>query len=66
MDSAPQESIPDSTTYELVFFDFRVPGTINQLHFARRAWGQAAEVERLCQGRAVLVVRPGGARELAG
>ena len=65
MASASRASIEDSRTYELVFFDFRVSGAINRLYRARRAWGQAAEVKRLCQGRAVLVIRPGGAKDLA-
>ncbi len=64
MDSAPKDSIPDSRTFELVLYDFGVRGSRTHLWRAKRAWGQAAEVERLRQGRAVLVIRPGSAKEI--
>jgi hypothetical protein len=57
---------PSNVTEELwIVFDCRGPGAKNRLHRERRAWGAAATLETLGYGRAVLVVRPGGARELA-
>jgi len=58
-------SIQDSLPATLIVFDCRGPGAKNRLHRERRAWGAAATVENLGHGRAVLVVRPGGALELA-
>jgi hypothetical protein len=46
-------------------FDCRGPGAKNRLHRERRAWGARATVESLGSGRVVLVVRSGGALELA-
>jgi hypothetical protein len=48
-----------------IAFDCRGPGAKNRLHRECRAWSTAATVESLGYGSAVLVVRPGGARELA-
>lgn len=64
---APQEefySKPDTEVW--IAFDCRGPGAKNRLHRERRAWGASATIESLGYGRVVLVVRPGGARELAG
>ena len=58
-------SIQDSLPETLIVFDCRGPGAKNRLHRERRAWGAAATLEVLGYGRAVLVVRPGGPRELA-
>jgi hypothetical protein len=55
---------PSNATEELwIIFDCRDPGAKNRFHRERRAWGTAATVENLGYGRAVLVVRPGGAVE---
>ena len=59
------KSIQDSPPETLIVFDCRGPGAKNCLHRERRAWGAAATLEVLGYGRAVLVVRPGGPRELA-
>jgi len=48
-----------------LLFDCRGRGAKNRLHRERRAWGSSATVESLGYGRVVLVVRPGGALELA-
>ena len=64
--NAPQDefySKPESEVW--IAFDCRGPGAKNRLHRERRAWGSRASVENLWYGRAVLVVRPGGAKELA-
>ena len=56
---------PSSSTEELwIAFDFHGPVAKNHFHRERRAWGSCATLERLGYGRAVLVVRPGGVREL--
>ena len=49
-----------------VAFDLRVPGSSSLLRAFRRAWGRAVSVEELGPDRVVLMVRPGGALELAG
>ena len=49
----------------LVAFDLRVPGSRSLLSAFRRAWGSSATTESLGYGRAVLIVRPGGALRLA-
>ncbi len=61
---APHSSIQDSPLETLIVFDCRGPGAKNRLHRERRAWGSCATMESLGYGRVVLVVRPGGAREL--
>jgi hypothetical protein len=58
-------SIQDSPPETLIVFDCRGRGAKNRLHRERRAWGPSATIESLGYGRVVLVVRPGGARELA-
>ena len=57
--------IQDSPPETLIVFDCRGPGAKNRLHRERRAWGSRAAIESLGHGRAVLVVRPGGALEFA-
>jgi hypothetical protein len=49
-----------------IAFDCRERGAKNRLHRERRAWGSCATLVNLGYGHALLVVRPGGARELAG
>jgi hypothetical protein len=62
---APSRSIQDSPPETLIVFDCRGRGAKNRLHRDRRAWGSRATIENLGYGRAVLVIRPGGATELA-
>jgi hypothetical protein len=59
-------SIQDSSPETRIVFDCRGPGAKYHLHRERRAWGDAATVENLGYGRAVLVVRPGDALEING
>ena len=59
-----KSSIQDSPPETLIVFDCRGPGAKNRLQRERRAWGATATVENLGYGRAVLVVRSGGALEL--
>ena len=57
---------PSSSTEELwIAFDFHGAVAKNRLHQERRAWGSCSTVESLGYGRAVPVVHPGGAGELA-
>jgi hypothetical protein len=49
-----------------VLFDCRIRGTRNRLWRERRAWGQRATIENLGNVCAVLMVRPGGTREISG
>jgi hypothetical protein len=56
---------PSSCTEELwIAFDFHGAVAKNRFHRERWTWGAAATVENLGHGHAVLVVRPGGTREL--
>ena len=55
----------DSPQETLVVFDCRGPGAKNRLHRERCAWGSRATLESLGYGRVALVIRPGGAKELA-
>ena len=57
--------IQDSPPETLIVFDCRERGARNRMHRERDAWGSSAVVENLGYGRAVLIVRPGGALELA-
>ena len=58
---------PSSSTEELwIAFDFHGAVAKNPFHRERRAWGSCATLESLEYGRVVLIVRPDGARELAG
>jgi hypothetical protein len=63
----PARSLYPSRNSEEIWllFDCRGPGAKNRLHRERRAWGSSSTVESLGFGRVVLVVRAGGARELA-
>jgi hypothetical protein len=64
---APQEEFYSKPETEVwIAFDCRSPEAKYRLHWERRAWEAAATVENLGYGRAVLVVKPGGAKELAG
>jgi hypothetical protein len=65
MDTLQEEFYSKPETEVWIAFDCREPGAKNHLHRARRAWGASATVENLGYGVAVLVVRPGGTREIA-
>ena len=64
MRSAPKQ-VYDEPPEILVAFDLLVPGSRTLLRDFRHAWGHRASVEDLGNGRIVLVVRAGGALELA-
>ena len=64
MRSTPQQ-VHNEPPEVLTVFDLLVPGARSLLHDARRAWGSYATVEELGYVRVVLMVRPGGALELA-
>jgi hypothetical protein len=64
---APQEEFYSKLETEVwIAFDCRGRVAKNHLLQERRAWGSYATLESLGYGRVVLMVRPGGARELAG
>ena len=65
MDAPKVEFYSKPVTEVWIAFDCRERGVKNRLHRERRAWGSCATVESLGYGCAVLVVRPGGAGELA-
>ena len=63
---APQEEFYSKPETEVwIAFDCRGRGAKYRLLRERRAWASSATVENLGYGRAVLVVRTGGALELA-
>jgi hypothetical protein len=64
---APQEEFYGKAEIEVwIAFDCRGPGAENRLYQECRAWGPRATLEDLGFGRIVMVIRPGGAWELAG
>jgi hypothetical protein len=64
---APQEEFYSKPETEVwIAFDCRGRGAKNRLLRERHAWDTRAALEGLGYGRVVLMVRPGGARELAG
>jgi hypothetical protein len=64
---APQEEFYSKPETEVwIAFDCRRRGATSRLRREHRAWGSCATVESLGYERAVLVIRPGGAKELAG
>jgi hypothetical protein len=65
MIAPPSEFYPEHETEVWILFDCRVPGTRNRLYRERRAWGPRTTVENLGHGCAALMIRPGGAQELA-
>jgi hypothetical protein len=63
---APIEQFYSNTTEgTLAIYDVRVPGATERLHRERGAWGEYGDIEALDQNHYVLIVRPGGAREMA-
>jgi hypothetical protein len=65
MDAPQNEFYSKPETEVWIAFDCRGRGAKSRLHRERRAWGSRATMESLGYGRIVLVVRPGGAMELA-
>jgi len=65
MTAPPQRIVQDSPPETLIAFDCRVPEARKRLYRERRAWGSRAVMESLGSGRVALVVRAGGAQELA-
>ena len=61
MTLSPQRIIQDSAPSTVVVFDCRERDAQKRMSRERRAWGPSATVENLGYGRAVLIVRPGGA-----
>jgi hypothetical protein len=66
MDAPHEEFYKKPETEVWIAFDYRGHGAKDCLLRERHAWGACATVENLGYGRAVLVVRTGGALELAG
>jgi hypothetical protein len=60
-----QNSIQASLPETLIIF-FRIPGTGCRMRREMYAWKSCASIERLDRHHAVLIVRPGAARGLAG
>lgn len=48
-----------------VVFDIRIPGVVERFHRERWAWQERADVEALDESHYVMIIRPGGAEELA-
>jgi hypothetical protein len=65
MDAPLEEFYSKPETAVWIAFDCRGRKAKNRLHREYRAWGSRATLESLGYGRVVLLVRPGGARELA-
>jgi hypothetical protein len=65
MDAPQKEFYSKPETEIWIAFDWRGRGAKDRFLRERHAWGACATVENLGYGRAVLMVRPGGARGLA-
>jgi hypothetical protein len=61
---APKQVYPKPTERVVILYDARVPGAADRFHEERAAWQEYGDVEALDEHHYVLVVRPGGAREL--
>lgn len=61
---APRQVYPKPTESIVVLYDARLPGAADQFHQERAAWQECGDVEALDENHIVLVVHPGGAREL--
>jgi hypothetical protein len=55
---------PTHAAYILVMFDTRISGSSERLCREKAAWRGYADAEDIGENHTVLVVRPGGAREL--
>ena len=63
---APQEEFYSKRETEVwIAFDCRGSGAKNRLLRERQAWGSRATLQFLGYGRVVMMVRPGGAGEMA-
>ena len=60
-----QALYPDRRSYELVVYDFRIPGVAERMHRERAAWQGQSEIEAIDKDHFVLIVYAGGARRLA-
>jgi hypothetical protein len=62
----PLEALyPGAPDCVIVLFDLRDSEAVEKLHRERAAWQEQSEIEALDGDHFVLVVRPGGAQELA-
>lgn len=65
MDHAATQVYLKPTESIVVIYDVRMPGAADRFHEERAACQEYSDVEALDEHHYVLVVRPGGARELA-
>lgn len=62
---APKRVYPKPAESIVVLYDVRIPGAADRFHEQRAAWRERGDVEALDQHHFMLIVRPGGAREMA-
>lgn len=62
---APHRIVPDSDESTVAIFDVRIPGTAERLHRERTAWADFGDIEAIDHNHFVLIVRAGGALEIA-
>lgn len=62
---APKQVYPKPTESIVILYDVRLPGSADRFHEDRAAWQEYSDVKALDADHFVLVVRPGGTRELA-
>jgi hypothetical protein len=62
---APSALYPTNSKFLIALFDLRCPGAEQRLRRELAGWCGAAHAEGLVAGRAVLVMRPGGALGLS-
>ncbi len=65
MKFAPDKAYHEGKTETLVIFDVRIPGAAARLHNERAAWAECGDIEALDKDYFILLIYPGGARELA-
>lgn len=61
---APEPLYPIQTEGIVIIYDVCIPGAADRFHEERAAWQECGDVEALDTDHFVLVVRPGGAREM--
>lgn len=61
---APKKVYPKPTESILILYDVRLPRAADRFHEERAAWRERGDVEALDQNHYVLIIRPGGAREM--
>lgn len=64
MNHAARTLYPTQTEGIVILYDVRLPGAADRLHEGRAAWQECGDVEALDQNHYVLIIRPGGAREM--